>query len=281
MQRCEYICSTGESLSFEGPIYGETMPSLRGRAWAYSLGARTLSGVAWQARELTLTVKAVAGETELDRLRMLADHDVLAHATDPTVSGLLRVDDEWECRALIVRSEPQSITPRLVEIELTVTQLGRWRRSLPTIVYAPSDPDAYAFLDYPHDMDYDYGPPSAPPVVAVDGLDPLAFRMTILGPCSDPTVTIGSNRYRITGDIPGGASVEVNAVEGERSVIFVTAAGDRINWFANAERGSGMDSGSYIFQPLPAGRTEVSWPGGFTFELTPVEERSEPPWSAS
>ncbi|ERI87681.1 hypothetical protein HMPREF1587_00720, partial [Bifidobacterium breve JCP7499] len=52
-------------------------------------------------------------------------------------------------------------------------------------------------------------------------------------------------------------------------------------WFANAERGAGLDSGSYIFQPLPAGRAEVSWPGGYTFELTPVEERSEPPWSAS
>ena len=65
------------------------------------------------------------------------------------------------------------------------------------------------------------------------------------------------------------------------AMIMLSAAGDRINWFANAERGAGLDSGSYIFQPLPAGRAEVSWPGGYTFELTPVEERSEPPWSAS
>ena len=62
-------------------------------------------------------------------------------------------------------------------------------------------------------MDYDYGPPSAPPVIAVDGLDPMPFRMTIYGPCSNPTVTIGGNQYRITGDIPGGARVEVDAVE--------------------------------------------------------------------
>ena len=156
-----------------------------------------------------------------------------------------------------------------------------WRRSLPTVTYAPSDPDAYQYLDHPYDMDYDYGPPSAPPVIAVDGLDPMPFRMTIYGPCSNPTVTIGGNRYRITGDIPGGARVEVDAVEGEKSVTLVNAAGDRINWFANAERGAGLDSGSYVFQPLPAGRAEVSWPGGYTFELTPVEERSEPPWSVS
>ena len=124
MQRLEYVCSTGGSISFEGPIYGETMPSLRGRAWTYTLGARTLTGVAWQARELTLTVKAVDGETQLDRLRMLTDHDVLAHSRDSTISGLLRVDDVWECRALITKSEPQSITPRIIETQLTVTQLG-------------------------------------------------------------------------------------------------------------------------------------------------------------
>lgn len=63
MQTLKYVCgSTGDEISFEGPIYGETMPSLRGRAWTYTLGARTLTGVAWQARELTLTVKAVDGE---------------------------------------------------------------------------------------------------------------------------------------------------------------------------------------------------------------------------
>ena len=122
-------------------------------------------------------------------------------------------------------------------------------------------------------MDYDYGPPSAPPVIAVDGLDPMPFRMTIYGPCSNPTVTIGGNQYRITGDIPGGARVEVDAVEGERSVAFVNAAGDRVNWFANAERGAGLDSGSYIFQPLPAGRAEVSWPGATRSNSRPSEER--------
>ena len=110
MQRLEYVCSTGGSISFEGPIYGETMPSLRGRAWTYTLGARTLTGVAWQARELTLTVKAVDGETQLDRLRMLTDHDVLAHSRDSTISGLLRVDDVWECRALITKSRTPSST---------------------------------------------------------------------------------------------------------------------------------------------------------------------------
>lgn len=50
MQTLKYVCgSTGDEISFEGPIYGETMPSLRGRAWTYTLGARTLTGVTWQA----------------------------------------------------------------------------------------------------------------------------------------------------------------------------------------------------------------------------------------
>lgn len=281
MQRFEYKASTGETIGFEGPLYSETMPAIRGRAWAYSLGSRSLTGLAWQARELTLTVKAVAGETMLDTLRALADHDVLAHSLDATTSGMLRADDEWECRALIVKAEPQSITPRIIESQLTVTQLSRWRRDLPTVTFAPSEHGDYEWLDFPFDFPFDYGPPSAPPVVVVDGLDAMPFRMRVFGPCSNPVVTIGGNRYMLSGGIPAGAWVEISSVEGGRTVTLVTEGGDRLNWFAHAERGAGLGSGSYIFQPLPAGRSEVSWAGGFTFDLTPIEERSEPPWSPS
>lgn len=280
MRRLEYVCSNGETIAFDGPVYSETMPELRGRAWAYSLGSRSLSGVSWQARELSVAVKAVDGLATLDTLRALADHDVLAHSLDATTSGLLRADGEWECRALIVKAEPQSIKPRIIETQLTVTQLSRWRRDLPTVTFAPSEQGDYEWLDYPFDFPFDYGPPSAPPVVAVDGLDAVPFRMRVFGPCSDPVVTIGGNRYMLSGDIPAGAWVEISSVEGGRTVTLVTEAGDRLNWFAHAERGTGQDSGLYIFQPLDAGRNEVSWTGGFTFEITPIEERSEPPWSA-
>lgn len=119
-----------------------------------------------------------------------------------------------------------------------------------------------------------------PPVAVVDGLDPVPFRMRIHGPCSDPVVTIAGNRYMLDGDIPGGAWAEVDSTVGARTVTLV-AGGDRINWFSHAHRGFGLDGGEYIFQPLPAGRNEVTWPGGFVFDLTPVEERSEPPWSES
>lgn len=45
MQGSKYVYSTGGSISFEGPTYGEMMPSLGGHVWTYTLGARTLTEV--------------------------------------------------------------------------------------------------------------------------------------------------------------------------------------------------------------------------------------------
>ena len=279
MRSLEYVSSTGATVSFDGPLYAETAPALRGRAWAYTLGASRLTGVAWQARELTLTIKALDAPGELDRLRMLADHDMQAHASDAAMCGLLRVDGEWECRALIAKAEPQSIGPRIVETQLTVVQLSKWRRRLPTMPFLSVTADTDASLDLPTDLPCDLMGMAQASSLDVQGPDPMAWEMVVYGPAVNPHITIAGNTHQIDVTVPSGGYLLIDAVAGERSVTLVAANGDRRNVFASAVRGEGEGSGRYVFQPLPAGVSAVSWPNSFGFDLTPIEERSEPPWT--
>lgn len=106
---------------------------------------------------------------------------------------------------------------------------------------------------------------------------PMPFEMVIYGPVSQPAIIIGGNRYELHMDIPSGAYVTINSVEGQRSIVMTAENGDITNVFDKGERGTGMGSGSYIFEPLPSGEHQVQWKG-FGFDLTVIQERSEPPW---
>ena len=78
-------------------------------------------------------------------------------------------------------------------------------------------------------------------------------------------------------DIPSGSYVTVNSVEGQRSIVMTAKNGDTTNVFDKGERGSGLNGGTYIFQPLPAGEHQVQG-NGFGFDLTVIQERSTPSW---
>ena len=58
MRTLSYVSgATGESIGFEGPLYGETLTGLRARIWDYSLASRGITGITRKTRETTITVK--------------------------------------------------------------------------------------------------------------------------------------------------------------------------------------------------------------------------------
>ena len=275
MQSLEYACAaTGERIVFEGPLYGETLAGLRGRVWDYSIGARGLTGIARGAREETVTVKIHDSTATLDLLRRLADADM---ATGKP--GTLVADGEWETRAWIAKSEPQSITPTMVETQLTIVLAdGVWRRGT-TEHHDPRTDKAGGDLDYPCDYPCDYAGMSILGTVTNTSGMPQPIRLTIFGPCVNPYIIIGPNRYEVDATIPAGSRLEIDGTADARTVIMISDTGLRTNLFAKAVRGTGRGSGTYIFEPLPPGTSSISWAGGFKFDLTAIEERSEPPWT--
>ena len=178
----------------------------------------------------------------------------------------------------MVKAEPQTITPTMVETQLTVVLLdGVWRRE--TTTHHDPRTDAGSGLDYPHDYPHDYGGMSILDTVANTSGMPQPIRLTIFGPCVNPYVIIGPNRYEVDATIPAGSRLEIDGTADARTVIMISDTGLRTNLFAKAVRGTGRGSGTYIFEPLPPGTSTISWAGGFEFDLTAIEERSEPPWT--
>ena len=274
MRSLSYVCaSTGETIPLEGPdIWAQTAEGLRGREWSYTLGYRSLTGVSRTAREAELDLTYVRCPEKVDSTRRLFDADVAA-GTPGTFDA-----DGWTTRAYVVKAEPQTITPTMVETQLTVVLLdGVWRRE--TTTHHDPRTDAGSGLDYPHDYPHDYGGMSILDTVANTSGMPQPIRLTIFGPCVNPYVIIGPNRYEVDVTIPASSRLEIDGTADARTVIMISDTGLRTNLFAKAVRGTGRGSGTYIFEPLPPGTSTISWAGGFEFDLTAIEERSEPPWT--
>lgn len=274
MRTLSYVCGeTGESIGFEGPLYGETLTGLRGRAWDYRLASRGLTDVTRKTRETNVTVRIHDSPATLDLLRRLADADMAAGTP-----GTLVADGEWETRAWIPKSEPQTITPTMVETQLTIVLAdGMWRRG--TTTHHDPRTDAGSGLDYPHDYPHDYAGMSILDTVTNTSGMPQPIRLTIFGPCVNPYIIIGPNRYEVDATIPAGSRLEIDGTADARTVIMISDAGLRTNLFGKAVRGAGRGSGTYVFEPLPIGTSTISWAGGFEFDLTAIKERSEPPWT--
>ena len=275
--RCYYVSGTGGvRVSLDGPgTYVGTAAALRGGAWSYSRGARGLSGVGRSAREVSVSAQ-MTDPSDADLLRRAADRD-LALGTP----GTIEVDGGWEQRAYVTRIEPQKIHHDYLTAQITVALLdGVWRRAV-TLEFRPVEEDPSSeWLDLPCDLPVDLLPSRGASAVESESWVASPVRLVIWGPATGPEVTIGGNAYRFDVSVPSGARLEVDGASWPRTIELVSAAGDRTDAFSCGERGAGEGSGSYCFEPLPPGTSEVSWQGGFGFDLTYYVEEGMVPSGA-
>ena len=59
----------------------------------------------------------------------------------------------------------------------------------------------------------------------------------------------------------------------EKTIMLVKGSGEKVNCFNKRSRDS------YVFEKIPVGANTVSWEGEFGFDVTLLEERSEPKWT--
>lgn len=123
---------------------------------------------------------------------------------------------------------------------------------------------------YPYDYPYDYAPSHSLGTIVCDAVGSSAFRLLIYGEAANPSVVIGGHVYAINGTIGKGESLLIDGLN--KTITLTTEQGNKINWIDKRNRQS------YIFEPIPAGKHSVNWPGTFGFDLTVIEKRSEPKW---
>lgn len=272
-KQARYIASNGEVVELDGPTtWIGTADQLLSDEWTYTIGYRNITGVTREAKEIEVEAFLKNNE-EANKLRRLRNADV-RNGTP----GIIEAKGLQQ-RAYIVKSVPSEITRTHHRETLTVVLLdGYWGKWNEQEFWATEiDPDT-EYLDLPTDVPFDLMPPSALNSLTNNSSIPAPFKMTIFGPCVNPYIVIGDNRYEIIANIPAGARVEINSQSFPRTITLISSAGDRTDLFSSGTRGSGEGSGEYVFEPIKPGYNDVSWPGGFGFSLEWYEQEEVPGW---
>lgn len=162
---------------------------------------------------------------------------------------------------------------RTCKIDLVLTSHSAWSRET-VHVFGSTDEGAAASrsgFDFPFDYDYDYSVSTASRQVVCDTIKSSNFKLKIYGEATDPAVMINGHAYKVNGMIRAGETLLIDSLN--KTIVLTTATGSKINWFNNRDRHD------YVFEPIPPGVNNVIYNGSFKFDLTVIEERSEPKWT--
>lgn len=167
------------------------------------------------------------------------------------------------------------ISKRLCKFELTLTSDDpAWYKEQRYVFFPTEDNHINVGengSDYPYDYPYDYAAAVQGQQIVCDSVGSNAFRLLIYGEAHNPSITIGDHEYAINGTVGVGETLLIDGLT--KTITLTTATGSTVNWFDKRGRDS------YIFEPIPAGMSLVSWAGTFGFDLTVIEKRSEPRWT--
>lgn len=137
--------------------------------------------------------------------------------------------------------------------------------------FEPGRAHEYEYLDYEYDYSYDYGAELLGfGAVKNPGAGPANYELVIYGPVTDPVIVLDNRKIGIVGSLGAGEKCVIKSRD--KTVVKYRPNGQEINMFnARLKEES-------IFDKLAPGTHTLIWTGHFAFDLTVIEERSEPPW---
>lgn len=126
-------------------------------------------------------------------------------------------------------------------------------------------------LDFNNDFPYDYASELAAKPLNNTGFVPSNFRMNIYGPCVNPKVTIAGHDYEVSVSVAANEYLTIDSIS--KTIVLTHTDGRTTNCF------NLRNKKSYIFEKMPAGVSNVISNTDFKYDITLLEERSEPKWT--
>lgn len=272
MSRVAYIDSYGVRHEIDGTeFYIGIGSELRSYEWTYTLGAKRISGMTRNAREVDLAVSSV-NLAYLESVRRATDAD-LVRGNPGTLEA-----DGWSQRAYIVGADMDSYSESAdtAQLKLAVVLLdGVWRKAS-TASYTAGGTSAQV-LNFPYNYEHDYGIESHSDTITIKGSGDSPVSFIVYGPASNPSIEIGGNAYTVNTEVLSGEYLVIDGVN--HTVSLIATDGSSENKFADAVRSSGRGSGEYIFEELPPGSHSLNWDSSFGFDVTTYQVESVPTWS--
>ena len=248
------------------------MCNLRDYKWEYAKKNNKISGFSKSIVEKNMPViihctSEEDGVEKKNRLFEVAEEDVLAFKHGELIIG------EYHLKCFVIGSSKDNylINKGHLETKLNIlTDYPEWTRET-TTSFKPGTEAATVGqnLDYPHDYKYDYMNGMNNTRLNNAGFE-SDFEMIIYGSCSNPVIHVANHTYAVSATLETGEYLTINSKT--KKIYKTRIDGSTENQFHLRSRES------YIFEKIPSGSNAVSWNGLFGFDITLLEERSEPKW---
>lgn len=277
LEQVKYKNHLGEEVTFgKGGIFVNEN-DLRDFAWSYTAKNNRISSFSKGVVKKTLPV-IIACTTEAEgiikrnNLFEVCEKDVLAKQHGKIIIG----DYYLKCYITGSKKSDYLTNKGYLRLQLTVaTDFPAWFkestnifRRLDSVVI---DGSAGKNLDYAHDYPFDFASEVANRDIINDDFVATNFRMTIYGPCVAPEIYVGSHCYSVNTELLASEHLIVDSAA--KTITLIRKNGEQVNCFNDRSREH------YVFEKIPSGANTVTWEGDFGFDITLLEERSEPKWT--
>ena len=271
-ERLKYINHLGQVIDFGVDGFFVNANDMRDYEWEVKTKGDKITGFKRGMTSKTLPV-VVFSENEQDainkknRLFEEVEKDVLANRAGKIVIG----DYYYKC--FVVESSKANYVKdkRFAKFGLgLVSDEPYWVKETKHS-FRKIEADDEDNLDYPYDYPYDYYSGSSSQRIVNSFFAPVGFKMVIYGAVNNPTIVIGGHSYKVNTTVSIGEYLTIDSKE--KTIVLTKVSGEKVNKYNDRGRAS------YIFEPIPNGSSAVTWVGSFGFDITLLEERSEPKWT--
>ena len=272
VERIKYVNHMNEVIEFgtNGIYVNES--DLHDFAWSITKKNDRISAITAGVVKKTIPVYIVCGSeaegiAKRNSLFEICEKDVLAMKHGKIILG----DYYLKCYITGSKKSKYQTSKRYMEVKLTVqTDLPKWvKETITTFNYGAGSKGKN--LDFENDFPYDYTSNLLSQKLNNTDFISTNFRMNIYGPCSNPVVTVAGHDYEVNVDFDANEYLTIDSVK--KTIVLTHKDGATENCFNLRNRDS------YIFEKMPVGISTVSNNGDFKFDITLLEERSEPKWT--
>lgn len=207
------------------------------------------------------------GIAKRNKLFEVAEKDVLARKHGRIIIG----DYYLKCFVTGSKKTGYLQTKRQLLVTLTIsTDFPYWiKETISTFGYGEGS--AGKNLDFNNDFPYDYASELSAKPLNNTSFVPCNFRMNIYGPCVNPKVTIAGHDYEVSASLEANEYLTIDSIG--KTIVLTHTNGSSTNCF------NLRNKDSYIFEKMPSGESNVTSNTQFKFDITLLEERSEPKWT--
>lgn len=264
-----YVNNVGESIVFGVAPYYIMENDLRDFVYEVS----TLNGLKYSRSESTKTVPVKLINATIEQKNDM--YEVFQKDIMDNAYGTLWIGNYYyKCNVVASKKSNYTSSSELY-IELKIySKLSTWFCE-ETTAYTMKNTvsDGVYRKKYPYRYPYGYHSGSGSKAIVNNYGYKCGFMMTIYGPCASPTITIAGHQYKVNHTLEANEYMTIKSTDKEKYITVHENDGTITNQFGK------RDKAQYIFEKIPNGNSSVFWDGTFGFDITLIDERSEPKWT--